>query len=343
MDTQVSIDDELIACAGELRIPLHDLVNHMAVHGTENFKLFRQLTPEEWSTRGVRNIVLGENRIGRYLAWREENKQGRIDVDYSGYELPGGLDADAVYNPHAIYALENAVFLPAIDDEIAYVFDARGSGWSVISLGIRAHECTLYLLLPTALVYNYRARVEQELGDKPWLELDVEDPTFHQYIEALKQWAPEGTKFVNRRIDIDGDGAEPCDRLMEVLTAMTGDLTLPPPITWTILEASYDVLGTVDMEMRKLKRWWCPRQVWVSVVPREEGNFADLYPSAPERPESERLVVEPRREEDDDSSDDSDDGSDELDDAWGFNKYHGTLRQPAPPKDEDTDSTDSEY
>lgn len=96
MDTQVSIDDELIACAGELRIPLHDLVNHMAVHGTENFKLFRQLTPEEWSTRGVRNIVLGENRIGRYLAWREENKQGRIDVDYSGYELPGGLDADAV-------------------------------------------------------------------------------------------------------------------------------------------------------------------------------------------------------------------------------------------------------
>lgn len=189
------------------------------------------------------------------------------------------------------------------------MFDARGSGWSVISLGIRAHECTLYLLLPTALVYNYRARVEQELGDKPWLELDVEDPTFHQYIEALKQWAPEGTKFVNRRIDIDGDGAEPCDRLMEVLTAMTGDLTLPPPITWTILEASYDVLGTVDMEMRKLKRWWCPRQVWVSVVPREEGNFADLYPSAPERPESERLVVEPRREEDDDSSDDSDDGS----------------------------------
>ncbi|PWY95916.1 hypothetical protein BO94DRAFT_530657 [Aspergillus sclerotioniger CBS 115572] len=259
----------------ELNIDTTLLYSYIERHGDRDIDSLRELSPEERASSRVLSLIFEQEQLQPYLRWRAD-RQDRIQVDYSNYTIPDSFGAESVsgnedaaatedcevimpgYNAGFSLHRDKAIFIPALREEMASVFESRGSGWTVLSLGVVAHDTTLYLLLPTALVHDYRARVEDRInGD--WVDTDVADPTFDDQIEGLKRWAPERTRFVGRRVDVHGDaGSHVCDRVKEVLVAAVVDSSLPPPITCTIVEAGHEVLQVLDTHMKRLTDWWRP-------------------------------------------------------------------------------------
>lgn len=238
----------------------------------------RVWTQEEKNDEEKQDFIC-EVGLWEYGKSRGEKEESR-NVDYSDLEVEGSLGTSEVtgskeypnedikpmgdeYDEKNVVNRGNVFFIPGLSNEMNREFVSWGSGYTVISFGVADHDCTMYLLIPTALAYDYEDCLKQDSPANTcsyysrFCTPGCEDSTFDLNIEGLKKWAPEGTRFINRRVNMN----EGLPRLFYIMDRTISATIDGSGITWPLVDfhqgqfekAVRDRIGEV---MEKYTTWW---------------------------------------------------------------------------------------
>ena len=189
------------------------LDNLVETWGEEIIDDLRELSQEERNNDQLMFVILNIGTEAYFDHKREKQEQDEQanNADFTGVEIDGSMDSSYSgdddrsnddITPMDEYDEDNAVnrgnvfFIPALSNDLTQPFLDKNSSLTVIPINITDYDCTIYLLAPTAVVVNYRDNASSD----QWPTKELDDPIFDEHIEGLKMWAPENTRFVNRRL-----------------------------------------------------------------------------------------------------------------------------------------------